>query len=213
MITPPVPIDVAKKAPQPITLEQPTSVPVVRSKGWRRIKEIFIAEDLGTVKSKVFESVVVPSVKDFLYTLGTSTLGLIFYGENAVKAKNSFKSSFLTGSGNRISYQSYWASNLANPETVQKKLTNQTVSGYAQPLFSSFQEANDVYQALLEMMDNYPEVTVSDLYSLPEVSKNGYQNEAVFNNWGWKNLGNAHIELTPNGYTLNLPQPKHLEKI
>lgn len=203
MVTPPV----ISNTPPSQTKAAPImdiSQAVKPSKGWRRIKEIFIAEDLSTVKHKVFETVVVPSIKDFLYTIGTSTLGLIFYGESAVKAKNSFQSTFLSG-GKYVSYSSYHSA----PE---KKLAPGMVTGYVEPLFDSYEDAKDCLNDMLEILDQYPELTVSDLYSHATVAKNGYRNEAVYNKWGWKNLGNAHVTMATNGngYVLNLPRPKQL---
>ncbi|MBO7449952.1 MAG: hypothetical protein J6U54_06235, partial [Clostridiales bacterium] len=95
--------------------------------------------------------------------------------------------------------------------TIQQKLAPNMITGYSEPLFSSFEDAKDCLSDLVEMLDQYPQVTVSDLYSHATVAKNGYRNETVFNNWGWKNLGNAHVTLTPQGYTLNLPKPKYLD--
>jgi len=206
MVMPPVPGGSVIKNIQPeIVVDAP------KAKGWRRIKEVFIAEDLGTVKGKIFEGVVVPSIKDFIVTMVCDTVSLIFYGEKAVNAKRKITSSFLSGSGNRISYSSYFASSLDNNSSIQQKLAPNMVTSYTEPLFSSFEDAKDCLNDLVEMLDQYPQVTISDLYSHATVAKNGYRNEAVYNKWGWKNLGNAHVTLTPQGYTLNLPKPKPLD--
>lgn len=205
MVTPPVPGSIIKNVQPEIVLDAP------KSKGWRRIKEVFIAEDLGTVKGKIFEGVVVPSIKDFIVTMVCDTVSLIFYGEKAVNAKRKITSSFLSGSGNRISYSSYFASSLNGDSSIQQKLAPNMVTSYTEPLFSSFEDAKDCLNDLVEMLDQYPQVTISDLYSHSTVVKNGYRNEAVYNKWGWKNLGNAHVTLTPQGYTLNLPKPKPLD--
>ncbi|MBO7452167.1 MAG: hypothetical protein J6U54_17705 [Clostridiales bacterium] len=204
MVTPPVPGSFMPKQSDKIDIVDVKP----KSHGWRRIREVFIAEDLGTVKGKVFEGVVVPSIKDFIVNVVTNTVTMIFYGEKAVVNKG-IQSSWLGGSGKRVSYSSYYASSLNGD--ISKKLSPDMVTSYAEPLFSTFEEAKDCLSDLVEMLDNYPQVTVSDLYSHETVVKNGYRNEAVFNKWGWKNLGNAHVSATPNGYTLNLPKPKHLE--
>ena len=205
MVTPPVPGSFTPKQPDRIDILEPKP----KSRGWKRIKEVFIAEDLGTVKGKVFEGVVVPSIKDFIVNIVTNTVTMIFYGEKAVSVNKGIQSSWLGGSGKRVSYSSYFASSLNGD--ISKKLSPDMVTSYAEPLFSSFEDAKDCLSDLVEMLDNYPQVTVSDLYSHETVVKNGYRNEAVFNKWGWKNLGNAHVSATPSGYTLNLPKPKYLE--
>lgn len=205
MVTPPVPGSVVLRNTAPEAIDIP------KAKGWRRIKEVFVAEDLGTVKGKIFEGVVVPSIKDFIVTIVCDTVSLIFYGEKAVNAKRSFTSKFLSGSGNRISYSTYFASSVNGDQSIQQKLAPNMITGYTEPLFTSFEDAKDCLSDLVEMLDQYPQVTISDLYSHSCVAKNGYRNEAVYNNWGWKNLGNAHVTLTPNGYTLNLPKPKPLD--
>lgn len=205
MVTPPVPGSYLPKQSESIQI-----VDTPKSKGWHRIREVFIAEDLGTVKGKVFEGVVVPSIKDFIVNIVTNTVTMIFYGEKAVHTKG-FTSSFLGGNNKRVSYSSYFASSL-NGDNLAKKLAPEMVTSYSEPLFSTFDEAKECLNDLVEMLDNYPQVTVSDLYSHEAVAKNGYKNENVFNKWGWKKLGNAHVSATPNGYTLNLPRPKYLEE-
>lgn len=205
MVTPPVPGSYLPKQPEKVQIVD--NVP--KSKGFRRIREVFIAEDLGTVKGKVFEGVVVPSIKDFIVNIVTNTVTMIFYGEKAVNVKG-YQSSWLGGSGKRVSYSTYYASSL-NGDNLSKKLSPEMVTSYTEPLFSSYEEAKECLSDLVEMLDNYPQVTISDLYSHEAVVKNGYHNEAVFNKWGWKNLGNAHVSATPSGYTLNLPKPKYLE--
>ena len=204
MVTPPVPGSyLPKQAEKTVVIDQP------KSRGWRRIREVFIAEDLGTVKGKVFEGVVVPSIKDFIVNIVTNTVTMIFYGEKAV-ANKGLQSSWLSGSGKRVSYSSYFASSL-NGDNISKKLSPEMVTSYTEPLFDNFEEAKNCLSDLVEMLDNYPQVTISDLYSHEAVAKNGYRNETVFNKWGWKNLGNAHVSATPNGWTLNLPRPKPLD--
>lgn len=205
MVTPPVPGSYMPKQQDAINIVDGAP----KSRGLRRIREVFIAEDLGTVKGKVFEGVVVPSIKDFIVNIVTNTVTMIFYGERAVTVNKGIQSSFLSGSGKRVSYSSYFASSLNGD--ISKKLSPEMVTSYAEPLFNTFEDARDCLSDLVEMLDNYPQVTISDLYSHETVAKNGYRNEAVFNKWGWKNLGNAHVSATPNGYTLNLPKPKHLE--
>lgn len=205
MVTPPVPGSYVPKQ------QDRTPVDIPKSKGWKRIREVFIAEDLGTVKGKVFEGVVVPSIKDFIVNIVTNTVTMIFYGERFVNTK-SITSSFLGGNNKRLSYSSYWASSL-NGDSMTKKLAPEMITSYTEPVFDSIDEAKACLSDLVEMLDNYPQVTVSDLYSNEHVDSNVYKNESVYNHWGWKNLGNAFPRAVPNGWILGLPRPKYLEEI
>lgn len=196
----------------PITIDNtsaPTPLPKPqKAKGWRRIKEIFIEEDLGTVKEKIFSNVLVPSIKDTIYTIVCSTAGLIFFGDSGLRSKG-YKSSFLQTNGNRqISYSSYYAS-AVQPE---KKLAPNMMTGYVEPMFDSYEDAKECLNSLSEIMDSYEQVTIADLYNHATVRKNGYRNEKVYNKWGWKNLANARPTVLPNQmYTLNLPAPRPLD--
>ena len=185
--------------------------PVHKSKGLQRMREVFIAEDLGTVKSKIFEGVVVPSIKDFIVTLVCDTISLIFYGEKAVNAKRKITSSFISN-GNRVSYSSYFASSLNGDTIGQQKLAPNMIAGYSEPIFRDFDSAKECLNDLVEILDNYPEVTVSDLYNNKYVAElDVYHDQNVYHHWGWKNLGNAHVTAVPNGWTMNLPRPKPLD--
>lgn len=211
MVTSPVPSPMnINKANEPVQL--PVKQEVVKLKGWKRIKQIFIAEDLPSVKTKIFEGVIVPSIKDFIVTVVSDGISLIFYGERTVNARRKVQSSFLTGSGSRISYSTYYASSLSGQDNIEKKIAPSTV-GYVEPTFETYLEASECLNDLCEQLDSYEAVTVSDLYNHRHVCKQGvYRDEAVYQNWGWKNFGNAKVTLTPVGYTMNLPAPKPLNK-
>lgn len=211
MVTSPVPSPMNLSKPnEPVQL--PVKQEPVKLKGWERIKQIFIAEDLPTVKAKIFEGVIVPSIKDFIVSVISDGVSLIFYGEKTVNAKRRVQSSFLTGSGSRISYSTYYASSLSGADNIQKKTSPSTV-GYVEPIFDTYVEANECLTDLCEQLDNYETVTISDLYNHRHVSKQGtYRDEAVFQNWGWRNFGNVRITLTPLGYSMNLPAPRPLNK-
>lgn len=195
---------------QPKVEEKPE---VVKKKGWRRFREIFLAEDFGTVKGKVFEGVVVPSIKDFIVNVVCDGVTMLVKGEAASVAKKRIQSSFLTGSGNRVSYTGYWAGGSNTTVQSVQKLAPNMITGYVEPVFKDPRDAKECLSDIIDIMDQYGVLTISDLYSTRSVSnEGGYTIENVYSKWGWKHLGNANVSMNTSGlYTLNLPRPKLLD--
>lgn len=70
-------------------------------------------------------------------------------------------------------------------------------------ILSSKKDAENVREALINLLDTYEVVSIVDLYDLV-----GLPTVYVDNKWGWTTLENVEITQIPEGYILDLPSAK-----
>lgn len=69
-------------------------------------------------------------------------------------------------------------------------------------ILSTHADAKKVLDALMDVMNRWKFVSVSDLHDLVGLP-NTYKNTE----WGWTSLVNIEIQPVENGFALNLPKP------
>jgi len=67
-------------------------------------------------------------------------------------------------------------------------------------------EANEVLERLYDLVSQYGEAKVADLYDLV-----GVEGNYTDNRWGWQNLRGADVVRVRDGYLLDLPRPEPLD--
>ena len=154
-----------------------------RSKG-RKFIDLFINEDSSDIGDYLLLEVFVPAVKDTILDL----MNMIFYG----RARGSSKRS-----STYVSYNSY-SDNRRRPTGRAVR----SIYSFDDIVVESRGEAEKVLDVLNEMIDRYGEATVADFYELVGVSTNGYTDRS----YGWKDLRNAYIQRTREGYLFQLPR-------
>jgi hypothetical protein len=66
--------------------------------------------------------------------------------------------------------------------------------------------AKEVLSQMYEILEQFDEVTVADLYQLAGISST-----PVDYKWGWDNLFGSRVARTRGGYLLDLPRPEPLK--
>lgn len=157
----------------------------------RKLTDIFITEDAAKVKDYILMDVIVPSIKKAIYDLIVGALDMSLYGGR--------------GGGRRpiadkISYTDY---NSVGRRDDRPYSRTQTVSGYSYDdiVLETRGEAEAVLSRMDEVMEEYGQVRVADLYDLVGVSGN-----YTDNNYGWTNIRNADIVRVRDGYKIKMPR-------
>lgn len=152
-----------------------------KSKG-RKFLDLFINEDSQDIKEYLLLEVFVPAVKDTILDL----MNMIFYGRTRGKK----------GGSTYVSYNSY--------SSGRQRPTGRRSTGYTfdDIVVESRGEAEKVLDTLNEIIDRYGEATVADFYDLVGVSGNGYTDRS----YGWKDLRQAAVQRTRDGYLFLLPR-------
>ena len=154
----------------------------------RKLTDIFVPEDVASIKRYIWSDVVIPAIKDAI--------------EDVVHA-------FLRGSGGgsrekksipatRISYRNYYES---GKDRRAVEMPRGSTYDYNDYIIETRGEAEDVLYRMDDLIDTYGSVSVADFYDLLGVPGNYTDNK-----YGWKNLRDAKIEHVREGYTIRLPR-------
>lgn len=157
----------------------------------QKFTDAFISEDAANVKSYIFKDVLVPAIKKVVSDIIKDSIDMILYGEVRGSAKRP--------TADRVSYNKYYGR-----DDDRFASSNRTRSGYSYDDVSvdTRGEAEAVRAALDDIVDQYGQVRVADLYDLVGIS-----GDYTDNDYGWFNVRNVEIIRTRDGrYALKMPR-------
>ena len=158
---------------------------------FRKFTDVFIAEDVTSVKGYIFMEVLVPAIKKAIFDIITNGIDMILYGENGNKSKNTTAS--------KISYRNFYT----QPKATNTIKNNRAALEYDDILFESKKDAEAVLSEMENVVDKFEFVSVGDLYDLADISTNNY----AVNKYGWnENIHSATVVRTRDGYIIKFPK-------
>ena len=158
--------------------------------GIAKMSDVFIAEDVQTVKNHIFIDVVVPAIKNVIADIVTSGIQMILYGDTVRPNK---------APGTRYNYGSCYNS-LNQPKPASS--SNYSGYGYDDPVVGSRGDAERILQEMAEIIQEYNSASIADLYDLC-----GITGRPTDMNYGWTELGGARSVRVPEGYLIQMPRP------
>jgi len=160
----------------------------------RKLADIFISEDVSSVKNYIFMDVLVPAIKKAIYDIVTNGIDMFLYGGTG-KNKNS------SSGGSKVSYRNYYEQK--NSPGYRPQETNRVHSGfeYEDVIFPSRGDAESAKQQMQDIVARYGLVTVNDLYEMAMLSA-PYTSQK----YGWMDVSNVTVERVRDGYVLRLPR-------
>ena len=159
----------------------------------RKLADIFISEDVSSVKSYIFMDVLVPAIKKAIYDIVTNGIDMFLYGGTG-KGKSS-------PSGTKVSYRSYYDQKNSNSSYRGSENKPRNGFDYDDIVFSNRGEAEAVKQEMMAAIEKYGVVTVADLYDMADLPA-PYTSQK----YGWMSVSNAEAIRTRDGYVLKLPR-------
>lgn len=166
----------------------------------KKFAEAFFNEDLRKIKNYVLMDVILPNAKKVISEVISNTVDMLLYG--SPQRRDSGRSA------TRPSYVAYdrFAQD-DNPPRREQTPARRAYS-YEDILFDHKEDAAAVLKQLDDMMREYRQVSVADLYDLAGIS-----HDYTDNDYGWKNIRNAEIvRLRDGGYTIKMPRPIPLDR-
>ena len=160
----------------------------------RKFADIFISEDVTSVKNYIFMDVLVPAIKKAIYDIVTNGIDMFLYGGTG-KGKSS-------SSGSKVSYRSYYEKNNApNNYRGSENVRNNNAFDYDDIVFNSRGEAEAAKQQMQDIVARYGIVTVNDLYEMTPLTA-PYTSQK----YGWMDVSNVEVARVRDGYILKLPR-------
>lgn len=165
--------------------------------GMTKFTDVFVEEDMTTVKGYLFSDVIVPAIKDAVANVITDGVNMLLFGETRGGRRYSHGSS-------RTPYESIYNSRSS------KASTRKRVSGYAYDnvVLETRGEAEEVLDNMYELVDTYGVASVMDLYDLA-----GLETRHTDGHYGWDadSINSATIvRRSRDEYEIKMPRPKQI---
>lgn len=166
----------------------------------RKFTDVFVSEDMDSVKSYILMDVLVPAVKKAISDIVTNGIDMLLYGE---AGRNKSTSS---STASHVSYRSYYDSQNNNRRDSRPTSRPRIGYDYDDVIIDNRGEAEEVMTRMDELMETYGLVSVADFYDLVGISGNYTDNK-----YGWTDIRNASIVRTRDGYMIKLPKALPLD--
>lgn len=161
----------------------------------RKFTDIFISEDVDSVKSYILLDVIVPSVKRAVSDVIKNGIDMLLYGETDHRSSSSTAS--------KVSYRSYYDK---NKDHEPRQVRNRMGYGYDDIVLEDRGEAQEVLDRMDELIATYGTVSVADMYDLV-----GITGSYTDNKYGWTDIRSARIVRIRDGYVIKMPRALPLD--
>lgn len=159
-----------------------------------KLKDIFVSEDIKSVKSYILMDVLVPAIKDAIEDIVTNGIRMILRGDTSARRSSSAAS--------KISYRDYYDGDRRNNDRFRNETRPVTKYSYDDIILESKGDAEAVLERMGEIIDIYGMVRVADLYDIV-----GVTGDYTDNKYGWTNISGAKpVRIRDGRYMLDLPR-------
>lgn len=163
-----------------------------------RMADSFLSEDIANIKSYVKDEVIIPSIKRAIHDVITNSADMMFGRYDSPKSKKSSGASYISYD----KYSSKSSDSYSRPRVEPKDRYEVDTIQY-----DDRGQAELVLSSMREVLNDYPAVTVANMYEF-----SGFRPNYVDYNYGWINLDSAEAVRMMNGqYTIRLPKALPLD--
>jgi len=179
-----------------------------RKKPWyRRLSETIVAGEATSVGHYILLDVLVPAFKDVVADVVSQGIEKMLYGE---ARSTSRRTGFRPNSNTQVSYNRYSSpsSRERREETFRPQQRDRRHRGshnFDDIVLATRHEATEVIDRMFDLISQYDQATVSDLYELV-----GITGDFTDEKWGWIDFRGAGVTRVAGGYLLDLPKPEPL---
>ena len=165
---------------------------VKKKSGIVRLADVFLPEDVDSVREYVIGDIIIPKIRSLLHDIGSEAWDS-FWG---ISGRSNSR-----GTASRVSYVSYDKySRDKQPETPRRSGVN-----YEEIVFPTRGDAETVYDRMSELCDTFGNVSVADVYELADVPNDNY----TLNKYGWTSMEGAQVvRLSGGGFTIKMPKAR-----
>lgn len=161
--------------------------------------EAMIAKDARDVGSYILMDVVVPKLTDLIISIVTDGVNIIFKGKPAARRD---RNGYTNYAGSYRGDRAYGS----NDRDDDYRSRNVGRMSYKDIVYESKPDAINVLQEMQDIINEYGEVTVADLFEISEITDNYTDTK-----YGWTNIDHAEPVRVDGGYGLRLPRPRPLD--
>lgn len=173
----------------------------------KRFAQTFITDEPGSVVDYLIRDVLVPAAKDTIADLVSQGIERLVYGDVRSTSRRTGRSGSAPNGGSFVSYNRF--SQGSKPAEPKRDIGRQARAShnFDEIVLETRVEAEAVVDQLFELVSQYGQATVDDLYSMVGITGNFTDAK-----YGWTNLQGSNVSRTRGGgYLLDLPRPTQLD--
>ena len=165
---------------------------VKKKSGIVRLADVFLPEDVSSVKEYILVDVIIPKIKNMLHDIGSEAWDS-FWG---ISGRSNSR-----GTASRVSYVPYdKMSQSKSTESPRRSGVN-----YEEIVFPTRGDAESVYDRMSELCDTFNAVSVADMFELADVPNDNY----TLNKYGWTSMEGAQVvRLSGGGFAIKMPKAR-----
>lgn len=170
----------------------------------RRFRETFLGGDGTTVWEYVRGDILVPALQDLIHDITIGSVERMLYPDGGIRPHRR------PGRGVPVRYDLASRGGLSSRRDDPRPQMSRRARAshdFDEIILDNRVEAERVLRGLFDILDQYEQVTVQDLYELVGVSGNWTDER-----YGWTDLRGSRAVRTRQGYLLELPRTEVLER-
>lgn len=164
-----------------------------------KFTDIFVAEDISSVKDYIWEDIIVPTTKNLVVDVATNFVEtLILGGRGSGSRRRSY--------GDRPSYRDYSSRSRDDRDRNRARVSrNRSTFDYSDIIFDSKRDAEAVLDELDGEIRRYGLVSVAALYDMCDLTA-----PYSANNYGWTSVSRARVISVRGGYSIEMPRASEI---
>lgn len=171
----------------------------------KRLSNALFSESIDNVGRYILVDVILPSIKETIGEVIKGSIDMLLNGDASSRHSSSrYSSSPRRSSSAYVPYDRYSRSAGRDRETRRSR---EQLTDFRDIIFEERGDADEVLFNLYEMVDEYGEASVANLYEL-----SGHTPRYTDNGWGWYEIEGSRIVKVRDGFILDLPSPEPLKK-
>lgn len=164
----------------------------------RRFTDIFVAEDINSVKNYIIDDLIIPTAKNLIVDTVQNTIEMLIFGG---RRGNGSSRRTVT---DHVSYRS--CSDDRRRDRGYERPRSRTSFDYDDIIFESRGAAESVLDEMDRIISKYGFVRVLDLYDMCELTA-----PYTAQDYGWMSISRAEVKPVRNGYIINLPKASPID--
>lgn len=164
----------------------------------RKFADVFITEDIHSVKTYVFSDVIVPAVVDLIEDIVVGGIRMVLRGDSSSRRDRRDRD---RGYTNYSRFSSGRDDRRDRDRDRDRRRESGSRFDYEELVFETRGDAEAVRDELEEEIEKYGMVTVAALYDMADRTA-----PYTANRYGWTNIRHADIVRTRDGYIIRLPR-------
>lgn len=168
----------------------------------QKASETIFDEDAKTVGESIFHDVVIPAIKSLLADTITNGINMFLYGDGSPSGRSTIRDR----NRSYVSYKSYYDDDRRERNRRNLDRAHRARHDFDEVIFETRGDAERTLSRLIDIVEEYDEVTVADFYDFVDIEPN-YTDR----NWGWTNLRGTAVVRVPSGYIIDFPRTEVLD--